>query len=90
MPETPLESAVQARLIGRLHELGYFVCKLNLVSIGGFPDLFAAKDGVVTLIECKRPGGKPRPLQLACHRQLLNHGVRVIVYDGTTDITDMI
>ncbi len=85
----PLESSVQASLIQHLHNNNWFVTKVNLASVAGFPDLIAVKDGRTVFIEVKRPGGAPRKLQEVCHRKLKEHGAEVIVYDGTVKFEDL-
>lgn len=85
----PLESKVQADLIQHLHSTNWFVTKVNLASVAGFPDLIAIKDGRTVFIEVKRPGGSPRKLQEVCHRKLKEHGAEVFVYDGTIDFEEL-
>lgn len=78
----PLESAIQSRIIKRLEKEGALVIKLVLTNVPGIPDLLALKDGHATFIEVKRPGEKPRPLQLYRHEQLRNLGFIVEIMDN--------
>lgn len=78
----PLESAIQSRIIKRLEKGGWMVVKLGITNLPGIPDLLALKDGVARFIEVKRPGEKPRPLQLYRHEQLRNMGFDVEIMDN--------
>lgn len=75
----PLESKIQRNIIKRYEAAGYIVVKISLCNKGGFPDLMALKDGVVTFIEVKRPGEKPRPLQQFRLDELTKAGFTAIV-----------
>lgn len=77
----PLESVIQSRIIKRLEKDGWMVVKLGITNLPGIPDLLALKDGVARFIEVKRPGEKPRPLQLYRHEQLRNMGFDVDIMD---------
>lgn len=72
-----LESVIQKRIVRRLERDGWFVIKLILTNCPGIPDLIALKNGSVKFIEVKRPGQKPRPLQLYRHQQLRELGFDV-------------
>lgn len=78
----PLESVIQSRIIKRLEKDGWMVVKLGITNLPGIPDLLALKDGVARFVEVKRPGEKPRPLQLYRHEQLRNLGFDVEVMDN--------
>lgn len=78
----PLESVIQSRIIKRLEKDGWMVVKLGITNLPGIPDLLALKDGVARFIEVKRPGEKPRPLQLYRHEQLRNMGFDVEIMDN--------
>ncbi len=60
---SPLESAIQRKIIKRYEAEGYLAVKIGLCSKPGFPDIMLLKDGVASFVEVKRPGEKPRPLQ---------------------------
>lgn len=77
----PLESLIQSRIIKRLEKEGWLVIKMGLTNVPGIPDLLALKDGVARFVEVKRPGEKPRPLQLYRHEQLKNLGFDVEVLE---------
>jgi hypothetical protein len=78
------EQQIQSKLIKQLEKDGYYVIKLSVTNKTGIPDLLAIpKNSDVEFIEVKRPGQKPRPLQIYRLKELNNHGVKASVYDGT-------
>lgn len=52
----------------------------------GFPDIIAAKNSVVTLIEVKQLKGKLSPAQQECHRLLLEAGLPVLTARSIDDV----
>ena len=79
------EQQIQSKLIKQLEKEGYYVIKLSVTNKTGIPDLLAIpKNSDVEFIEVKRPGQKPRPLQVFRIKELNNHGVKASVYDGAT------
>lgn len=77
MKESKIENDVSRRA---LYELGVASLKLNLRGNNGWPDrLYLIPGGRPLLIEFKRPGEEPRPLQVHRHAQLkmLNYHVEV-------------
>lgn len=79
------EQQIQSKLIKQLEKEGYYVIKLSVTNKTGIPDLLAIPSGSdVEFIEVKRPGQKPRPLQVFRIKELNNHGVKATVYDGAT------
>lgn len=80
-----LESQVQRRVVAWATVHGILNIKLNGEGHPGWPDyVFWLAGGRPLLIEFKRPGGKPRPLQLLVHEQLRKRGYRVEVCDSAT------
>jgi hypothetical protein len=78
------EQQIQSKLIKQLEKDGYYVIKLSVTNKTGIPDLLAIPRGSnVEFIEVKRPGQKPRPLQVYRLKELNNHGVKTSIYDGT-------
>ena len=52
----------------------------------GIPDLVAIpRDSDAVFYEVKRPGKKPRPLQVYRIKELNRHGIEVHVYDGRSE-----
>lgn len=56
---------------------GWFTLKLTSPSRRGWPDRFYARRGRIVLVEWKRPGEEPDPLQAKMHKDLRAHGVEV-------------
>ena len=78
-----LESSIQGQLIKQLESEGYYVIKLVRTNKNGIPDLLAIPKGSDALfIEVKQPGKKLSPLQQHRKKELTEHGVKSIVYDG--------
>ena len=66
---------------------------LKFVSPGweGAPDrLILFPEGRIFFVEVKRPGEKPRPLQLKRHEELRKLGFSVYVIDGKEQVRDLI
>jgi Holliday junction resolvase len=79
------EQQIQKKRIVQLEKEGYYVIKLISTNKNGIPDLIALhKDKGILFSEVKRPGLKPRPLQLYRIKELLEHGFKVEVFDGTS------
>jgi hypothetical protein len=70
-----LESKIQSAIIKKLQSLGYLVIKLIKTNTNGIPDLIVHRNGRTAYIEVKRPGEKPRDLQLYRMKQLQDHGI---------------
>lgn len=76
------ESQIQSKIMDRLQKNGWYVVKLMLTNKSGIPDLMALKNGKAVFIEVKRPGQKPRPLQLVRHEELAMQGFETYVMDN--------
>lgn len=61
---------------------GWKEWKVVSPSSRGFPDRFYARNGVVVLVEWKRPGESPTAQQQLRHAELRSVGVRVEVIDS--------
>ena len=80
------EQNIQSKLIKQLEADGYYVVKLSVTNKPGIPDLIAIpKDSDTEFYEVKMPGKKPRPLQLYRIKELSKHGIKVHIYDGTSE-----
>ena len=80
------EQKIQAKLIKKLEDDGYYVIKLSVTNKPGIPDLVAIpRDSDAVFYEVKRPGKKPRPLQVYRIKELNKHGIEVHVYDGRSE-----
>lgn len=77
------EQQIQSKLIKELESKGYYVIKLMKTNKNGIPDLIAIpKNSNVEFIEVKRRNGKVSPLQEYRIKELVNHGIKAIVYYG--------
>jgi hypothetical protein len=70
-----LESEIQSKIIKKLESLNYYVVKIIISNKPGLLDLIIHRDGKTAYIEVKRPGEKPRDLQLYRMKQLQDHGI---------------
>lgn len=88
-----LEKTVEKKNRSWAKTAGWFVTKIMRTSTDGFPDRFFARcskqdrcifcgRGRVVLMEFKRDGKDPEPLQLERIRQLREAGVEVYVVDN--------
>ena len=85
------ESAIEKYLIKSVKAVGgkcyKFVCPGHV----GAPDRICLfPGGRIFFVETKAPGGKPRPSQLAFHRELAALGVTVRVIDTRDKVNDFI
>jgi hypothetical protein len=81
----PVESQIQSAVIDFARKNGWLVRRLEYTGRVGAPDIIAFRDGVTKLVEFKRPGGKLSPGQVAEHKLLTEHGIRVPVIDDIMD-----
>ena len=78
------ESSVEAALVAACRKRGWMAPKWTSPGTLGVPDrIILADRGRVFFVEVKRPGGKPRPSQIAWHARAAQLGHTVWVYDGT-------
>lgn len=83
------EATVENRLIKRAKELGAWALKFLPFSVAGMPDrIVLFPGGHIVFVELKRPGEKPRPLQLKRKSQLekLGFEVQVLYSLDTVDL----
>lgn len=73
------ESQIQRKIITRLEKAGWYVIKMIITTKNGIPDIMALKNGKAVFIEVKRPGEKPRPLQIIRHDELRMQGFEVYI-----------
>jgi Holliday junction resolvase len=83
--EKPLESKVQRDIKKKLERAGWKVLKVIQLSENGHPDLLCMRDGVTVLIEVKRPGAEPRPLQQHRINQHVANGFAAFYVDNAND-----
>ena len=77
-----LENKIQRKIRERLEKDGWLVIKIISSSLNGIPDLIAHRGGETIYIETKIPGRDPDPLQEYRHKQIREHGIKVIVADS--------
>ena len=79
-----LEKRIETNTCERvLHELGVASAKLATPGRRGIPDrIFWLPGGIPLMIEFKRPGEEPRPLQSHIHALLKQLGYLVEVHDN--------
>ena len=76
------EHTVDRRLCELAHRRGGVAYKWESPGRAGVPDrILLLPGGRVYLVELKRPGGKPRPIQQAMHARLERLGFPVHVVD---------
>ncbi len=83
------EAYVEDYLSKRAKALGFYCCKFTSPSNNGVPDRVLVGHGHTFFVETKAPGEKPRPLQLAVHKQMRAYGAEVYVA-STRDEVDAI
>ena len=75
-----LENKIQAKIIKRFTDQGYFVIKLVKTNKNGIPDLMALKDGKVLFVEVKRPLlGKLSKVQEYRIKELKEYGFDTLI-----------
>ena len=89
-----LEKEVEKRLKKRVEQVGGIAVKLEGTNLNGIPDrLVLFPKGRLVFVELKRPGGKPRKLQIYRMKQLekLGYDCRVIdSYEGIEKLINSI
>jgi len=80
-----LERTIENYLRDKCKAMGFMCIKLNPSGLVGIPDRMVIGNGRVVFVELKRPGGKPRPSQLAVHARMRECGADVRVIDNHAD-----
>lgn len=85
------EKETEQKLIKAVKDSGGMCLKFISPGTNGVPDRIALlPEGHLAFIEVKRPGEKPRALQLLRHRQLEQLGFQVFVLDDPDAIDGII
>ena len=85
------EKTLEQKFRAAVRDAGGLAVKFTSPGFDGVPDRLALlPDGKMAFVEVKAKGKKPRPLQLARHRQLRRLGFRVYVLDDESQIGGMI
>lgn len=85
------EREIERKLVSVVKSRGGICPKFVSPGFDGMPDrVVLLPHGKIGFVEVKRPGEKPRPLQIARHRLLRKLGFLVFVLDGEEQIGGMI
>ena len=85
------EKTIEQKFRAAVKAAGGLAVKLASPGFDGVPDRLALlPGGRMAFVEVKAPGKKPRPLQLARHRQLRQLGFNVYVLDDESQIGGMV
>ncbi|GHU48828.1 nuclease [Clostridia bacterium] len=85
------EKQIEQKLIEAVKSKSGICPKFTSPGTDGMPDrLVILPGGKIAFVEVKRPGEKPRPLQVARHRTLLRLGAKVFVLDDASQIGGII
>lgn len=85
------EKTIEQKFRAAVKAAGGLAVKFTSPGFDGVPDRLALlPDGKMAFVEVKAPGKKPRPLQLARHRQLQQLGFKVYVLDDEGQIGGMV
>ncbi len=85
------EREIERKVVSAVKSRGGICPKFVSPGFDGMPDrVVLLPNGKFGFVEVKRPGEKPRPLQIARHRLLRKLGFLVFVLDGEEQIGGMI
>ncbi len=81
------EKLLEQKLVKAVKAAGGIAPKFISPGLAGMPDrLVLLPEGKMAFVEVKRPGMKPRPLQIKRHRMLRQLGFKVYVLDEQRQI----
>ena len=72
-----LEKQIEQTLALNINKIGGVCLKFTSPGNAGVPDRVVIHEGRVIFVELKRPGGEPRPLQIAVAKKMKNAGAFV-------------
>lgn len=79
----PLEKEIEAYFVRRVKAAGGWAIKFQSAGNSGVPDRIVFwPDGSIEFVELKRPGEKPRPLQINVCKKISSYGNSVFVIDS--------
>ena len=85
------EKQIEQRLVKAVRSAGGLAPKFISPGWDGVPDrIVLMPEGHIAFVEVKRPGAKPRALQLYRHKQLRHLGFEVFVLDSPDAIPEII
>lgn len=83
------EGAIEKYLYDQAKKHDVLCYKFKAPSTDGVPDRVLIGNNKTVFVELKRPGEKPRKLQIAIHKRMREHGATVFVAD-TKPLVDKI
>lgn len=84
------EGAIEKYLYDQAKKHDILCYKFTAPSTAGVPDRILIGNNKTVFVELKRPGAKPRKLQIAIHNKMRDHGAIVFVADTKELVNDVI
>ena len=81
------EKIIEQKFREAVRQKGGLALKFSPAGFDGMPDrIILMPKGKIAFVEVKKKGEKPRPLQLARHRLLMQLGFQVYILDDVSQI----
>lgn len=84
------EGAIEKYLYDQAKKHDILCYKFTAPSTAGVPDRVLIGNNKTVFVELKRPGAKPRKLQIAIHTKMRDHGAIVFVADTKPLVDEII
>lgn len=85
-----IEKDVEAYLKRKVTARGGLCMKFVSPGLSGVPDRIVVLNGQIVFVEMKKPGGRPRPLQVRVINLLRNQGCQVEVIDTKEQVERLV
>ena len=85
-----IESQVERHLHSRIGLIGGMCLKFTSPGTAGVPDRIIIHEGRTMFVELKRPGEKPRPLQVTVFRQMKREGAFIYVLSSKEQVDQFV
>lgn len=85
-----IEKDVEAYLKRKVTARGGLCMKFVSPGLSGVPDRIVVLNGQIIFVEMKKPGGRPRPLQVRVINLLRNQGCQVEVIDTKEQVERLV
>lgn len=85
-----LEKDVEKYLNKKIKDLGGISLKFTSPNKNGVPDRMILINGICKFVELKKPGEKPRPLQVKTHKEFADAGFPVTTIDTIEKVNEFI
>lgn len=85
-----IENDVETYLYNQAKKHDILCYKFTAPSTAGVPDRILIGNNKTVFVELKKPGAKPRKLQVAIHKIMREHGAIVFVADTKSLVDDII